>query len=140
MEIIPFWQRFPKVAEAETRVIKLPQATMDLPADEYALVEFYCNKPKCDCRKVILQVWSKQKPGVSLATLNFGWESGDFYVRWLHGDESARILSRLSFEPISPQSPLCRPLMALVEWVLLEDPAYVDRLKRHYQMMKNPAN
>lgn len=88
---------------------------MGLPAEEYALVEFNCSDAKCDCRKVILQVWNSQNPGVSIATFNFGWESPDFYVRWMHGDESAGILSGLSLEPISPQSRHAEPLMAPVE-------------------------
>lgn len=34
----------------------------------------------------------------------------------------------------SPQSPLAPAILRLTEDVLLKDPAYVDRIKRHYTL------
>ena len=139
--MVPFFSKFKEVAENETRTISLLQPMMGLPPDDYALIEFYCDDPGCDCRRVILQVWGKDKPGVSLATFNFGWESPEFYTQWVHGDaELAREMHGLAVEPFGPQSRLTEPLRALVEMVLSEDRAYVDRLKRHYNLFKQSLN
>src|SRR5205823_1234453 len=102
-----------------------------------ALVEFYCDDLGCDCRRVIIQVWGNEKPGIALATFNYGWESEKFYVKWMHGDrELAREMRGLSPEPFGRQSSFTPQLLELVRTVLAEDPAYVKRLKRHYEMVK----
>ncbi|HYG35713.1 MAG TPA: hypothetical protein VEC99_13060 [Clostridia bacterium] len=135
--MIAFFSKFKEVAERETRVITLPQGMMGLPAGEYALVEFYCDEVDCDCRRVILQIWSAAKPGVTLATFNYGWESKGFYIDWMHGDRDlGREMHGLSVELFGQQSKFTPQLRALVEMVIREDPAYVERLKRHYQMLK----
>jgi hypothetical protein len=135
--MIPFFAKFEEIASRETRVITLPRAMHGLPADSYALVEFYCDEPDCDCRRVIIQVWKADQPGVSLATFNFGWESVQFYRRWTRGDaELAEGMDGLQIEIFGRQTALTEPLRALVESVLDEDPAYVERLKRHYEIFK----
>jgi hypothetical protein len=37
---------------------------------------------------------------------------------------------------ISAQSPLAPALLTLVEEVLLRDPAYIERVKRHYRVFR----
>ena len=71
--MVPFGKRFPELGATETRFVKvLPQP--DLPGGEYSFVEFYCDEPGCDCRRVIIQVlrpetgWSKV-----WATIGYGW-------------------------------------------------------------------
>lgn len=136
----PFFEKFEEIASRETRVITLPRAMHGLPADAYALVEFYCDEPDCDCRRVILQIWKADQPGVSLATFNFAWEGFGFYRRWAHDDaELAEGMDGLQVEIFGRQTELTGPLRALVESVLNEDPAYVERLKRHYKMFKGGA-
>jgi len=39
-----------------------------MPVGHYAFVEFYCEEEDCDCRRVLLQVWKSDRPGVVLAT------------------------------------------------------------------------
>jgi hypothetical protein len=134
--MMAFFTRFNEVAGKETRVVKLPQGMMGLPADEYALVEFYCEDPACDCRRVIIQIWTERQPGVSLASFSFGWESKEFYRNWTHGAKDGEDMHGLSIEPLAKQTRYTEPLMALVDMVIREDPAYVERLKRHYQMFK----
>ena len=94
----PFFSRFPELAARETRTIKLLEPHAGLPAGEYGFLELYCNEPTCDCRRVLFQVCRADRPNKVLATINYGWESEDFYAQWLHGDrESAREL--VSAEP-----------------------------------------
>lgn len=44
----PFHERFPEIAEEETRMI-IAVNDPDLPQGEYSLIEAYCNEPNCDC-------------------------------------------------------------------------------------------
>jgi hypothetical protein len=135
--MIAFFNRFQKVAERETRAVTLLRPMGGLPVGDYALVEFYCEEPDCDCRRVIIQIWRQDRPGTPLATFNYGWESKSFYKKWMRGDDKLlEEMHGLTVEPFGRQSRHTAPLLALVERVLREDPAYVERLKRHYQMFK----
>lgn len=137
--MLAFFSRFPELGARETRTLNLTQTVMGIPPGQYALVQFYCEDPKCDCRRTIIQIWEERNPGVALATFNFGWESKEFYTDWLHGDaKSGEQICGLSLEPGGQQSRLTDPLRAMVEMVL-QDPAYVERLKRHYAMFKQPS-
>ncbi len=133
----PFFSRFPELAARETRTVKLLEPFAGLPAGEYGFLELYCNEPTCDCRRVLFQVCRADRPNKVLATINYGWESEDFYAQWLHGDrESARELASADLDPLNPQSKLSPALLELFRQILLQDRAYIDRLRRHYHMFK----
>ncbi len=132
-----FYIRFPDLGLAETRTLSTLASEDGLPAGNYAFMEFYCDDPPCDCRRVLFKVWAQNQPGATLATINFGWESVEFYTRWLHGDkDSAREITAGSLDPMNPQSPLAPMLLGLFRTCLLPDAGYVARLERHYQMFK----
>jgi hypothetical protein len=133
----PFFSRFPELAAHETRTVMLLQPYAGLPAGEYGFLELYCDEPTCDCRRVLFQVRRADRPDKVLATINYGWESEDFYARWLHGDHgSARELAQASLDPLNPQSKLSPALLEVFRQILLQDRAYIDRLRRHYKMFK----
>ena len=132
-----FGSRFREVAARETRVAILLSPQNGLPAAEYGFLEFYCNEPTCDCRRVLIQVRRADEPDRVLATINYGWESEEFYARWLRGDrESAREIRSAELDPLNPQSPLAPALLSLFREVVLSDRAYIARLKRHYKLFK----
>ena len=134
----PFFSRFPEQAARETRTLTLLKSSAGLPAGEYGFLEFYCNEPTCDCRRVLFQVCRADQPEKVLATINYGWESEDFYTQWLHGDlESAREIINASLDPLNPQSKLSDALLGLFRHVLLKDGAYIERLRRHYGVFKD---
>jgi hypothetical protein len=133
----PFFSRFPEVAARETRTIKLLAPYAGLPAGEYGLLELYCNEPTCDCRRVLFQVCRADRPNQILATINYGWENEDFYAQWLHGDgESARELVSASLDPLNAQSKLSPALLEVFRHIVLQDRAYIARLRRHYRKFK----
>jgi len=133
----PFFSRFPELAARETRTVKLLEPFAGLPAGEYGFLELYCNEPTCDCRRVLFQVCRADRPNKVLATINYGWESEDFYAKWLHGDrESARELATADLDPLNTQSKLSPALLELFRQILLQDRDYIDRLRRHYRMFK----
>lgn len=137
MPMTPFFERFPDLAARETRSMILPRPTGGLPAGRYGILELYCDEPGCDCRRVVFEVVEESRPNTPLAIINYGWESEQFYAAKLGGDrDSARQIRAGSLDPLNPQSELAPALLRLLQEVVLQDPAYVARLGRHYGMVK----
>ncbi len=140
-----FQELFPKTALTETRAVTVPEGDSLLPADEYGLLEAYCDDEDCDCRRVFFNVVSRKRKDI-VAVVAYGWESEAFYIKWWGGEPTNELERRaiqemhgLVLNSASPQSELAPAILKLVAW-LLEDPAYVARIKRHYQMFKEKVD
>jgi hypothetical protein len=132
--MIPFSTYFRTLGPAETRSVSV-RGRPGVPDGEYGLFEFYCEDPKCDCRRVIFQVISAP-PGLrTRATINYGWESAEFYGAWMGDPEMGAKMQGPSLEPFGEQSQYAQALLELVG-DLLKDEAYLDRLKEHYRLFK----
>ncbi len=134
----PFFSLFPEVAAEETRSIMVfGEISIFIPTGEYVLVDSYCATPKCDCRRTFLNVYAEGGHQL-LAVISYGWESRKFYVKWFGVDDRETIadLKGPRLASGQPQSDLAPHLLKLVIDHVLSDPAYVARLKKHYQMFK----
>lgn len=141
------YEYLPELANKETRTITLPKSYNGIPAAEYALIEMYCNKKKCDCRRVFLYVVSSltKEP---VAVIAFGWESEDFYAKWMgfvkplnqQDLSDVKELKGPCLNRLSPQSKYAPEILKLVEECVLNDEMYVKRLKRHYKLFKEIVN
>jgi hypothetical protein len=124
--MVPFVKLFPRQGAAETRTITMA-GHHTLPDDEYALVELYCADPTCDCRRVMLNVVGhRQMKRGFLASISFGFDR--------EGDMAGPFL-----DPLNYRSKHAETLLGLVGAMLETDHAYVARLERHYQMIKQAA-
>lgn len=119
-DVVPFHKYFPDMARAECRAATV-FGRDDLPDDEYGLLESYCDDPACDCRRVMLNVASRKQNEI-LATVNFGFDPKD-------------PLRGPFLDPLNPQSKHAPALLKLVA-AILKDRQYVDRLERHYRLVK----
>jgi hypothetical protein len=133
--LVPFTRLFPELGHKETRVVEFPDEG-ELPKGRYAFLENYCDNPACDCRRVVLCVVNEAVPREILASINFGWESLEYYAKWMGSKEDARDMVGATLDPVLPQSSQARLLHGLFKDVVLRDPAYVERLKWHYAMFK----
>ncbi len=88
----------------------------------YALTEFYCVDPQCDCRRVMLSVFNPVVSKGFLASISFGFDR--------EGEDPGPYL-----DPLNPQSQYANALLSLVG-VVLSDPAYIARLESHYRQVK----
>jgi hypothetical protein len=73
-----------------------------------------------------------------LAVIAYGWESRDYYIKWM-GDDDSLVFDSLmgpSLNMMSPQTALAMPLLSLFRELLLADPPYMQRIKRHYEMFR----
>ena len=140
MEYIPFYTRFPELAVRETRYMT-GMNSASLPDDEYSLIEMYCNRADCDCRRVMFSIYASNNPDKLLAVVNYGWESDQFYADWYgeHNLKAIRAMQGPNLNIGSPQSPLAPALLKLIKKVL-KDEVYLTRIKEHYQMFKAATN
>jgi hypothetical protein len=141
MSYEPLFERFRELALQETRSVTLKAGNpYGLPADEYALLEMYCNDENCDCRRVIFDVVSRQRQK-SVAVVAYGWETAMFYSKWYGKVDSpdARMavneMTGLNLNSASQKSELAPAILEMVRW-LLTNPVYVARIKSHYQFFK----
>jgi hypothetical protein len=135
MGMSAFGSRFLEVAKTETRSMTV-RGQANLPDGDYGFLELYCDEVDCDCRRVMIQVVSRTTGPKVWATINFGWESADFYARWMRDEELAKEVSGASLDPLNPQSEYAHVLLdAFVN--LVADEAYIERLKRHYTLFKS---
>jgi hypothetical protein len=131
-----FMERFPEVGARETRSAKITQQR-DLPDGEYGFLEFYCDEPGCDCRRVMFQVLRPETGRSKVwATIGYGWESPDFYRRWSTAGCDPIEMKGPSLDPLNAQSQYSSALLDLFRFVL-ESTEYVERLKRHYRMFRD---
>lgn len=126
----PYFILFPPGAPVETRSV-IACGAKGLRDGTYRFVEFYCDEPGCDCRRVVIQVWNESD--TPLATFNFGWESPEFYTKWSKtGDPVVgKEMASLTPELFGPQSPSTRAFLAELK-AAVGDSGYVERLRRHY--------
>jgi len=136
----PFYERFKEIAMKETRSITI-RNNPDLPDDEVGFLELYCNDENCDCRRVFFNVVSRKR-GKDVAVIAYGWEDSGFYARWYRQNDPQiiREMQGPILNPGSSQSELAPALLKLVRDILLKDPAYIERLKRHYWMFKEKVD
>ena len=132
----------PEVAERETRTIMVQDgAESGLPPGEYSFLEMFCAEPGCDCRRVFFYVVSSLREGLE-AVITWGWESREFYIKWMHFDDPKMITELMgpSLNLGSPATELAPALLDLARNVLLQDADYVERVKRHYRLFRDKVD
>ena len=73
------------------------------------------------------------------APFHFGWEPESFYRQWASFELDADDLEELRGPALMRLAPQSRYAPALLDRIrsVLKDPAYVDRIVRHYQMFRD---
>ncbi|MDO8512494.1 MAG: hypothetical protein Q7S57_04430 [bacterium] len=135
MFFIPFEKKFQEIAGKETRGIIISQDGLDIPRGTYFFLESYCDDRDCDCRKVMISVIDVKNPKRGpLATIGFGWENAEFYVKWIYDDDLGNELTGSYLDGLQ-QTELSVSFLKL--WKeLVQDRAYVERIKKHYEIWK----
>ena len=141
MPYVSFHYYCRRIAEQETRTMTILSKDNNVPRGAYGLVEMYCDDLDCDCRRVFLDVydWERRQ---SMAFIAYGWGSAEFYSKWLGGvmPEIIQDMQGPILNPGSPQSQYAPAFLKIVNDVVLSDPAYIARLKRHYRMFKEKVD
>jgi hypothetical protein len=123
-----FLKKFPELATSETRTACF-HGRDDIPDGEYGFIELYC-----DCRRVMIQVFSPSTGSKVWATINYGWENESFYRKWMSGDPEECM--GIFLDPLCAQSEYSGFFLQFFNRMIEIDKAYVERLKRHYAMFR----
>lgn len=135
MDFVPFYSRYRNIALRETRRVKITARDLGVPLGEYLLIENYCTDQRCDCRKVMINAVEVNPPQRILATIGYGWESVEFYMKWMYGDkEIARSITGAYLELGGIQSKYAQNFLEIFKTDLNDE--YVNTIKKHYRMFK----
>ena len=137
MFMTSFHQFFPDLARTEMRSVHI-SGSANLPDGEYGFFESYCDDPTCDCRRVLLNVYRSDSQSKQWAVISYGWEPVGFYRRWVGNSALAQEAKGPTLEPFEPQTDYAPALLELFK-TMIRDEAYVQRIKRHYALVKGRA-
>jgi hypothetical protein len=131
----PYFILFPPRSPVETRLLFARRSADGIPDGDYRFVEFYCDEPGCDCRRVVVQVWDQENR--TLAAFSFGWESPEYYARWLKSDDvqMAREMASVTRGFTGPRSRSEDAFFAEFKKAVGE-PSYVAKLRKHYEQFR----
>jgi len=107
-----------------------------VPAGKYNFLELYCDDEACDCRRVIIRVILESPEREIIASINYGWEEPEFYATWMGSEAEEDEMTGAILDPLLPQSRHSSFFLRFFSEMILRDPAYEERLKRHYAMFK----
>ena len=127
-----FVNKFPEIAEKETRCILMPKGK-DLPEGHYYFPESFCNDKECDCRRAFINVIFEEEP---IATIGFGWEDLKFYEKWANDKSMAKDLKGPILELTGIRTKYSENALNLFKEALMQDKLFLERLPKHYKMFK----
>jgi hypothetical protein len=130
MPMVPLFSKIGDRALKEMHTVVVMKGRT-LPPGPYGLLEFHCDEVDCDCRRVLFHVIRPDTGEKVWATINFGWETSEYYRTWSRDVEMAAEMAGPSLEPFGPQTPYSAELLALFVDYVQPNAAYVAQLKRH---------
>lgn len=131
MEFIPAGEIIGEAHQVRTVSIK---QSPQLPDGAYSFIDTYCADPGCDCRKTMIQVMHN---GKLVSVINYGWESANFYEKWMGISATNNPISKMygaSIDITSPDLVSTNGILALFN-ALLND-MWIAKFKRHYNEVK----
>jgi hypothetical protein len=140
MPMTPFFSKFPEIAALETRSVIIYN-NKKIPDGIYGLYESFCDEDDCDCRRVFINVISKDSMNEILATITYGWDTPEFYRKWMKyfDNELIEMMTHPHLEIRQKQSKYANDFLDIFLNVI-KDKEYVERIIRHYFLFKEAAN
>jgi hypothetical protein len=148
--LITFTEYFPQ-AEKPCEIVLDDCNEYTLPPGRYIFEEEYCSTPLCDCRQAHFQVKADWTPK-PLADIDYGWETTEFYKQWLEEDgwefDNSADLAHFESEAVKMAGVSLNDyryrknrygdlLVSLFKDQLSTDAGFQERIKRHYQMVRD---
>jgi hypothetical protein len=131
MYFTSFAEAIPEIGTSETRVLHVFKNS-EVPIGSYAFFECYCTDPECDCQ--LLRFVVVGKDGQEHACISYGWNDKAFY------DEAFSACDHNfpgpDFAILTPQGPYANYFLDFCKKILIQDKAFVERLKRHNALFK----
>lgn len=146
--LVLFQDKFPIIAKEEQRIVTaLFRNKYKLPQGNYKMLEMYCIH--CDCRRVYFHIDSSIHKNI-VAVIEFGWESLDYYAKFITNGRTGDFLKLTRQEQISAvnmksprlskkyeQSEIAKDVLKMIAEETLKDTKYIKRLKKHYKLIRD---
>lgn len=133
---IPFSARHLEESQKEIISIVIKKNNFDIQPGLYLVVENYCAKDDCDCRKAMLNIYNPTRSEI-MATISYGWEDQEHYINWSGVDKSyIRKMAGSCLEPGGIQSEQAEIFLEMWRDLVFKHPDYRDQIKRHYNLFK----
>ncbi|MFZ3168466.1 MAG: hypothetical protein WA130_12690 [Candidatus Methanoperedens sp.] len=128
MPMVPLFEKLPEIAAVETRSIIISNNTK-IPNGIYGLLESYCDELNCDCRRIFINVVSRDSPADILATISYGWDTPEFYKKWMGRAEPNLIdmMTQPYLEIGCVQSKYANDFLELFQEII-KDKSYVEEI------------
>jgi len=121
---LAFLDLMPEIAKTETRGIDIP-AGADVPEGRYGLIEWFCVDPSCDCKRVSIEV-AQWATADTVAVIDHTFDGGEV------DPVAGRTFLDRRFQRLATAPQFLRN----VGTMLYADPAYAQRVERHYCMVR----
>lgn len=139
MEFAFFFEYYPELAVDETRSLIITNNNGKVPIGTYGYCEMFCGDPKCDCRRVILNVTDSNFNTVAM--IGYGWETEKFYKNWFNSDhftnDDIKEFKGPTHHDGIVASEYADFFLGFFKNSLIYDTEYIKRIKKHYRMVKN---
>jgi hypothetical protein len=138
MRIRKFGDLFPDLAAQRMVTVHVERRRKRLPVELYWLIEYYCDEPDCDCRRMLLSAVAIGYGDRIFASIHFGWENPGFYRQWDASPDlrNARLLTQGVLDPAALNCDWADVILREVRKQVFSDPKAVRRFIKHYEMAK----
>lgn len=138
MFLASYFDTFPDKSGTELRTATFLNPADDdpIPPGTYLFTEYFCTDLSCHCNRVLIKVMrfeSRKSPPEDVATISYCWD--------LDGDEGWSVVnqdySEPMLDPMNRQAPYAEDLLEFWTNMIENDPAYLDRIQRHYDEIRD---
>ena len=127
-----FDEQFPNLAGADPCKICIDDGDPEVDG-VYDVIDYYCPDPECDCQKVTAILLDSDKN--QRATIAYGWESYDFYMKWGNDSKTSVLLPHGFLDPLGQQSEQAPRLLKAFSQ-MMKNTKFKDRFKSRYNSFK----
>ena len=127
-----FDEQFPHLAGIDQCKICIDDGDPEIDG-VYDVIDFYCSDPDCDCQKVTAILFDSDQN--QRATISYGWENYDFYMKWGNDPETSELLPHGFLEPLGEQSEQAPQLLEIFSQ-MMENIKFKERFKSRYNRFK----
>ncbi|NQZ57122.1 MAG: hypothetical protein HRT88_06585 [Lentisphaeraceae bacterium] len=117
--------------------MRLIRMQVDGKERQIVILEVYCSKIDCDCRRVNLTIMDYQS-GAGLGQISYGWDSAGFYEKWMRSD-GVEDLVGVSTKPITDSYRFGNNEFDHIKKIIYTS-IFTDMCKRHYSIVRNGKN
>jgi hypothetical protein len=127
-----FDEQFPHLARTDQCKICIDDGNPEIDG-VYDIIDFYCSDPDCDCQKVTAILFDSDQN--QKATISYGWEDYDFYMKWGNDPETSELLPHGFLDPLGEQSEQAPQLLEVFS-LMMENTKFKERFRTRYNSFK----